>query len=67
MVEMKHILVERVRPNPEQPRVEFGVAEIESLARSIKEQGLIQPIVVREDADGYVLVDGERQIGRAHV
>lgn len=57
-----NISVEDIVPNPEQPRVEFDPAEIESLAESIESNGLIQPIVVEEAQDGYVLVDGERRL-----
>ncbi len=49
-------------PNPDQPRVEFDAVEIESLAESIREQGLIQPITVEEHGDGYLLIDGERRL-----
>ncbi len=58
---IRNIPVEDIVPNPEQPRVEFDPAEIESLATSIQVHGLIQPIVVEEAQDGYVLVDGERR------
>lgn len=52
-------------PNPDQPRTVFDQAELEGLAQSIRENGLIQPIVVEEAAGQYILVDGERR-WRAH-
>ena len=62
MSELRNIPVEDVVPNPEQPRVEFDAVEIASLAESIREQGLIQPITVEEYGDGYLLIDGERRL-----
>jgi ParB family chromosome partitioning protein len=49
-----------ILPNPEQPRTIFDQAELEGLAQSIKENGLIQPIVVEKAGSGYILIDGER-------
>ena len=53
--------VERIRPNPNQPRRHFDAAELDELAASIREFGIIQPLVVRQVADGYELVAGERR------
>lgn len=50
-----------VRPNPFQPRKSWEAAEIEELAASIREQGLIQPIVVRKSGDVWQIVAGERR------
>jgi len=50
-----------IRPNPEQPRHRFSEKKIEELAASIKEQGLLQPIIVKEAPGGYELVCGERR------
>ena len=57
-----------VRPDPEQPRKVFGQDEIEELAASIRENGLLQAIVVRRDPtdQGWLIVAGERRY-RAHV
>lgn len=54
--------IDMIHPNPYQPRVTFAAEELESLARSIKEQGVIQPVIVRRGADGYELVAGERRL-----
>lgn len=55
--------VESIEPNPQQPRDRFDEAALESLAASIREVGVLQPIVLRPpDSDGrYVLVAGERR------
>ena len=50
-----------IRPNPFQPRKSFNEVSLLELAESIKNDGLIQPIVVAEDIDGYVLIAGERR------
>jgi ParB family chromosome partitioning protein len=55
------IEVDRIRPNPQQPRRDFGAEELEALAGSIVRHGLLHPVVVREADDGYELVVGERR------
>jgi len=51
-----------VAPNPFQPRIDFNDETIEELAKSIKEQGLLQPIVVRKTSDEkYQIISGERR------
>jgi ParB family chromosome partitioning protein len=52
----------RIHSNPLQPRLRFDEAELESLAASIREHGVIQPILVTETIDGYLLVAGERRV-----
>jgi len=59
------ILVKDIRPNPFQPRKSFDEEALSELAESIKNDGLLQPVVVTEDIDGYVLIAGERRL-RAH-
>lgn len=54
--------LERIRPNPEQPRRHFDPEALEELARSIRERGLLQPVIVRRADEGdYLLVAGERR------
>lgn len=53
--------IDAIRPNPYQPRRTFAEEELRSLADSIKEKGVIQPLVVRADASGHVLIVGERR------
>jgi ParB family chromosome partitioning protein len=53
--------VERIRPSAFQPRRTFDEAKIEELAASIRNQGIIQPLVVRPRDGGYELIAGERR------
>jgi ParB family transcriptional regulator, chromosome partitioning protein len=53
--------VEKLKPNPRNPRRSFTEAELEDLAASIKERGIIQPIVVREAGDDFEIIAGERR------
>ena len=55
------IPVDRIRPNSLQPRAEMDRAELGDLEASIREQGVLQPVLVRPIADGYELVAGERR------
>ena len=63
--EHKMIPVDRIEPNPYQPRTIFPEDELEQLAQSIAETGLIQPITVRMIEDRFQLITGERR-WRAH-
>ena len=56
------IPVDRVDPNPYQPRRHFEPAEIAALADSIKQHGMLQPIIVREVDHRYQLIAGERRL-----
>lgn len=53
--------VARIRPNPLQPRSRMPEEEMVELAASIRANGLLQPVVVREAGDGYQLIAGERR------
>src|SRR5215475_1123884 len=53
--------LDRITPSPFQPRRTFDEAKIEELAASIRNQGIIQPLVVRRRGDGYELIAGERR------
>ncbi len=55
------VSLKEIRPNPYQPRKTFDEDALFELSESIKNDGLIQPIVVTEDIDGYVLIAGERR------
>ncbi|RBQ28963.1 ParB/RepB/Spo0J family partition protein [Aliarcobacter vitoriensis] len=58
--------VSLIKPNPHQPRKIFDEEKLQELSDSIKEHGLLQPVVVVEDGDGsYTLIAGERRL-RAH-
>lgn len=56
------IALKDIRPNPFQPRKHFEESSLYELGESIKNDGLIQPIIVTEDIDGYVLIAGERRL-----
>lgn len=57
------IAIDLIRPNPDQPRRRFSEEEIEELAVSIRERGVIQPLILRPDpsGEGYQIVAGERR------
>ena len=53
--------ISKVEPDPEQPRKTFSEDEINELAASIKEQGIIEPLIVTDEGDHYEIVGGERR------
>lgn len=62
--------IERVRPNPDQPRRDFSREDLEDLASSIAEKGIIQPLIVRPDPTqpgDYQIVAGERRWRAAQI
>ncbi len=63
MEELHYIPIKDIRPNPYQPRIHFDPKKLEELAQSIKENGIIQPLIVRKSAIvGYELLAGERRL-----
>lgn len=59
---------ENIFPNPNQPRKYFDYSELEGLAQSIRENGLLQPVTVRPREDfGYELISGERRLRAARI
>jgi len=58
---LKLLPIERVQPNRSQPRKVFDTEAIDELAASIREHGIIQPIIVRRRGDAYEIVAGERR------
>lgn len=60
-MELKIIPIDKIRPNPFQPRETFDKERIAELADSIKSEGLIQPILVRKKGDSYEIIAGERR------
>lgn len=58
---VRRVPLGQIRPCPFQPRKEFTHEALQELADSIKEQGIIQPLVVRQKADGFELIAGERR------
>jgi ParB family chromosome partitioning protein len=62
---VEELSVDTISPNPFQPRKHFDEVALKELSQSIKEHGLLQPIVVIEKENGYLLIAGERRL-RAH-
>ncbi len=61
------LLAEQIKPNPFQPREDFDAQSLEELTQSIREKGIIQPILVRPKGDYYELIAGERRLRAAQV
>ncbi|MCG7337877.1 ParB/RepB/Spo0J family partition protein [Staphylococcus sp. ACRSN] len=59
--QIQEILINEIKANPYQPRKTFDDAKLEDLAGSIKNHGVLQPIVVRKSITGYTIVVGERR------
>ncbi len=58
---LKEVPIDSIQPNPFQPRKNFDEKSIIELSESIKQVGLIQPLVVKETENGYELIAGERR------
>jgi len=63
--DLVEIEIDRIKPNPYQPRESFDDKSLSELAQSIKEKGVIQPVVVRKKEDTFELVAGERRLKAA--
>lgn len=59
---VEELSISKIRANPYQPRKHFDPESLAELSESIKTHGLLQPIIVKEDLDGYVLIAGERRL-----
>jgi ParB family chromosome partitioning protein len=59
--DVRQLDVARIRPNPFQPRREFRPEELEELSASIREHGVLQPIIVRASGEEFEIVAGERR------
>ncbi|NLL53131.1 MAG: ParB/RepB/Spo0J family partition protein [Peptococcaceae bacterium] len=59
--EIKEIMLTDIIPNPEQPRQEFDEEKLKELADSIREHGLLQPILVKPEGNFYQIIAGERR------
>jgi ParB family chromosome partitioning protein len=58
---MTVMAIESIFPNPDQPRKEFSERKLEELAQSIRENGLLEPIVVTPRAGRFMIIAGERR------
>lgn len=64
----QNLLITDIKPNPNQPRKTFNQDQLEELALSIKTHGLLQPVVVVRDSQGFTLIAGERRLkAAAHI
>jgi ParB family transcriptional regulator, chromosome partitioning protein len=54
--------IDRIKPNPYQPRKIFNEEKLQELSNSIITNGLLQPIVITKDADDFILIAGERRL-----
>ena len=61
------IRLDRIKPNPSQPRRIFDPVGLQELAESIRQHGILQPLTVRRTADGLELVAGERRLRAARL
>jgi ParB family chromosome partitioning protein len=61
----REIDIELIKPNPYQPRRDFGADELRELETSLRENGLLQPVTVRPSLHGFELVAGERRLRAA--
>ena len=55
------VAIDKVKPNPNQPRTHFNETELRELSESIKAHGVLQPLLVREQGDGFEIIAGERR------
>ncbi len=60
-----YVNINKLRPNPNQPRQTFDPQTIEDLSESIKEHGIIQPLIVHAEENGYTIIAGERRFRAA--
>ena len=56
------IEISKIKENPSQPREDFDEEKLKELAESIKINGVIQPVTVKESGGGYILISGERRV-----
>jgi|AntRauTorcE11897_2_1112592.scaffolds.fasta_scaffold03027_3 ParB family chromosome partitioning protein len=62
---IKKINTDKIEPNPQQPRTDFNQDNLKKLAKSIKNFGIIQPLIVSKKDKGYQLIAGERRLRAA--
>jgi ParB family chromosome partitioning protein len=63
------VAIEKIIPNPRQPRHDMDSESLQELANSIREHGILQPLIVTQnpDDDGYILIAGERRLQAARI
>ena len=58
---VREVEIARIKPNPNQPRAYFDEEALDELAQSIGQRGVLQPILVRPEGDGFQIIAGERR------
>lgn len=61
------VAIERIHPNPNQPRTHFNETQLQELSESIQQNGILQPLLVRKDNKGYEIIAGERRYQAAKI
>lgn len=61
------VSIEQIHPNPNQPRTHFNETQLQELSESIRLNGILQPLLVRKDKDGYEIIAGERRYQAAKI
>lgn len=61
------IPIQEIHPNPNQPRTHFNETQLQELSESIREHGVLQPLLVRKSEDGYEIIAGERRYQAAKI
>jgi len=64
---VEHVPISQLRPNPNQPRKDFNPDSLAELAQSIKQKGIIQPVLVEDTGDGFLMIAGERRYRAAQM
>ncbi len=59
--QIREVSIERVHPNPDQPRKYFSQESLEELSKSIAQKGVLQPLLVEEEDGEYIIIAGERR------
>ncbi|OGL06129.1 MAG: hypothetical protein A3I03_04050 [Candidatus Rokubacteria bacterium RIFCSPLOWO2_02_FULL_68_19] len=62
---LRELLIEEIGPNPNQPRKAFDINGLQELSASMRQSGVLQPVVVRRVGNGYQLIVGERRLRAA--
>ena len=65
--QVRELPIDEIQPNPFQPRKRFDKSKLEELAESIRQHGIVQPLVVRLQDSGYELVVGQRRLQAARL
>ena len=65
MTDFKNVAISEIRPDPNQPRRFYDELAMQELTQSVKEKGILQPILIRPNGKGFILVCGERRFRAA--